>query len=1632
MALEENKSFPVWVGCLAESVTEATLYSHFKKIGPVRNVTVVKDPVTGKSKQFGYVNYYNHEVAEVAAQEMNGVVICKRKIKTKGPKKLTDATSPLVSPVEPKNMRLLTDCYFFNLRGKCTPKVGQACQYRHSEKARTNNVVCEKWESKTCKNINCPKQHPGPKPDNSVKTKKDVPITRCNSHNAYKCYNQCGLPDCNTHFQSEQDLIDHVTQNKELFSPCSVCNAVFFNKEEKMNHSHKKSKESRDVLPINMPMSSHSEPIGVYWDIENCRVPRGTSAVAVVNKIRERFYPGRREVEFMCVCDTTKEKKEILEELNKAQINIVHINATSKNAADDKLKQALRRFAQTHMPPATIVLVSGDINFASELSDLRHRHNLRVILLHNQQASDALLNCANECENFNQFTSGLPACPIYIQKEGSNEVLITNLPSGSIHSVHKIKGRLNTLANNTGGKVISISLFDEFSKDNVAVMRFPDVDAAQRGVQRLDQENVYGSAIKATFYTAKKTKNDRPVALKKEVYNNLTKLSSKSTPSLSKGLLPHQKNDVVHRSEEKLRKNFSLTKLPDAKEENLFIKPKQLLSPFKKENFQGGIPLNNSIPQNGNYHVKNFISDNTYPVGWLHNSNNTPQNSPQNAGVNIFITNLDESIQTRDMKKRLCSLVREHTKVLSITLENSGENNYCASIKVPSLQDAQLCISKLNNQLLFSKRIQLSLTSMKFEVCSVLQDMCTGWLPINDFLSIFKDRYHYPFHVPKFDEMKDIVYVDGCPGFQFVCLLHFPVGVLKVKQQGNDFGLEIMEILKEHNRRVPFASIPGLYWSYLKKQIPLDENGELLVKIVLNKQICLFGNTPAQQAIFFKKSKEKGSIFPLEDFRNDLVGLLKVSPLFSIPLLKFIPLYHQFFGRQCCTADYGYKDLNELLLAIADTIEINAMSGQKMITFTLGYRQQMVNDELHMLLQAREKHKLPVSSLVTAYYRFFGRKLFCRNFGFPTMTELLNSLEKKFKVSGTGDKKVLTLHQNKPNGGHKPLKLFANEVSLLIKNQPDKRLGLHNLSSEYYKYYGKQLKLAELGFSKLNDLVTAISDYVEICGSRDQKMLYISENRPNFKSLWREVELLLADIPERAVLLLQLPDFYQEKLLKPFPLDSVQMNKFLKNIPSNFLTIGKGAHRIVIENNAENYSRHLLNEQMMHLLYSTEHFKLSVSKLSKLFSEKNIHVNVARINAEVARSEYFQRTKDRCVQLMPTIARKMFEMEASTILAQQANQKMELNNFQNTFTRKYSKVLYLADYGVSKLRALFENLSPGIVQVNNVGSQHWVSLGPLGRLYTECGAVLEENDGALLLCNFAPEYQRKYNIHLKATSYNFSKISDLLESLSPILKVYGEKNKKVVVLKDRVLNPREVVEDVDSQTQSGSDSDSGTDVIIESEEFENNPSASTTPTSNERSVVVETEDLLKFSDQVKDSSLEWWMEPVPDILEPALQPELTQTPTGMDLISFTEFDDDALLNGGLDEKIVAVSQELSNPLIPLNATDSDNFVDHMFSGDIPAAAADQQEPDLMRMLLGRCSPVTDVLLPRPLHAEERSVTDSNNVSSVSETYSFYPALESTERGSYTTALHDVFSNKENVTTQPTRVRPKLAANFNKQ
>ena len=88
-------------------------------------------------------------------------------------------------------------------------------------------------------------------------------------------------------------------------------------------------------------------------------------------------------------------------------MNVIHVAATAKNAADDKLKQFILDFGHKVKPPATVVLISGDVNFAPVLHKLRYELNLEITLLHNEQASETLKQYAKTQILFAEFLSNL-------------------------------------------------------------------------------------------------------------------------------------------------------------------------------------------------------------------------------------------------------------------------------------------------------------------------------------------------------------------------------------------------------------------------------------------------------------------------------------------------------------------------------------------------------------------------------------------------------------------------------------------------------------------------------------------------------------------------------------------------------------------------------------------------------------------------------------------------------------------------------------------------------------------------------------------------------------------------------------------------------------------------------------------------------------------------------------------------------------------------------------------------------------------------------------------------------------------------------------------------------------------------
>ncbi|XP_075542346.1 uncharacterized protein LOC142576213 [Dermacentor variabilis] len=160
--------------------------------------------------------------------------------------------------------------------------------------------------------------------------------------------------------------------------------------------------------PVAAGASLLTSMISVFWDIENCAVPNGVPAYEIVLKVRQRFYAGYREADFVVACDTARMSPAVIAELNEALVTVIHVPGDQKNAADEKLRTVLRRFSDAHkLTGSRIVLISGDVDFAAEIHEMRYTDHIDVVLIHNEQAKRALRDAANESISYSAFLADL-------------------------------------------------------------------------------------------------------------------------------------------------------------------------------------------------------------------------------------------------------------------------------------------------------------------------------------------------------------------------------------------------------------------------------------------------------------------------------------------------------------------------------------------------------------------------------------------------------------------------------------------------------------------------------------------------------------------------------------------------------------------------------------------------------------------------------------------------------------------------------------------------------------------------------------------------------------------------------------------------------------------------------------------------------------------------------------------------------------------------------------------------------------------------------------------------------------------------------------------------------------------------
>ncbi|KAL2344803.1 hypothetical protein Fmac_006088 [Flemingia macrophylla] len=150
--------------------------------------------------------------------------------------------------------------------------------------------------------------------------------------------------------------------------------------------------------PLNQQLhSSVDGPVAILWDIENCPVPSDVRPEDVAGNIRMalRVHPVIRGavMMFSAYGDFNSFPKRLREGCQRTGVKLIDVPNGRKDAADKAILVDMFLFALDNRPPSSIMLISGDVDFAPALHILGQRgYTVILVIPSGVGVSSALCN----------------------------------------------------------------------------------------------------------------------------------------------------------------------------------------------------------------------------------------------------------------------------------------------------------------------------------------------------------------------------------------------------------------------------------------------------------------------------------------------------------------------------------------------------------------------------------------------------------------------------------------------------------------------------------------------------------------------------------------------------------------------------------------------------------------------------------------------------------------------------------------------------------------------------------------------------------------------------------------------------------------------------------------------------------------------------------------------------------------------------------------------------------------------------------------------------------------------------------------------------------------------------------------
>lgn len=314
----------------------------------------------------------------------------------------------------------------------------------------------------------------------------------------------------------------------------------------------------------------------------------------------------------------------------------------------------------------------------------------------------------------------------------------------------------------------------------------------------------------------------------------------------------------------------------------------------------------------------------------------------------------------------------------------------------------------------------------------------------------------------------------------------------------------IYTLLRSHQGDIPIASIIYCIQAELQLQLERNDNGvhfEHLISCISGVQIASnkFGikilswnkgeGSPKEPIVeeMTPTRYTKYSNIPesFSQVSREIVELIKLSPKSTLKFSRFIPAYHNHFGKQCRVADYGYTKLIDLFEALTSVVQVMGEGENRQITLTHKVQLRRFTSDLLRVLRSQSTKSIMLSQLPMIFEQVHNRKFDITDYGVCDIKDILDGLVNSNVIVINSMPHMMDMMISIPKRKQSPLEIektgiFAGEVIELFKHASQFTIPFEKFACSYHYHFGYQCRLCDYGFLKLADLMEAITGIVEV------------------------------------------------------------------------------------------------------------------------------------------------------------------------------------------------------------------------------------------------------------------------------------------------------------------------------------------------------------------------------------------------------------------------------------------------------------------------------------------------------------------------------------------------------------------------